>query len=152
MEASAKTAKTRKEPSAPMQWLEDENLLEWGRCLDYGCGKGFDADFYGMEKFDPNHFPEEPTGLFDTITCNYVLNVVPEVEGNLIIRAIHNLMSDSACAYITVRRDVKVDGLTKSGTFQRNVVLDLPVIYQRTGRFCIYGMGREYVNSMWDLI
>ena len=72
-----RTAIERKKVSAPMKFLEDEGHLE-GRVLDYGCGRGFDAGALGLESYDPYFFPEVPKGKFDTITCNYVLNVVDE--------------------------------------------------------------------------
>ena len=64
--------------SLPMRWLVKKDMIgcERDRRLDYGCGKGFDADALGMMKYDLNHFPVLPAGEFDIITCIYVLNVI----------------------------------------------------------------------------
>jgi hypothetical protein len=62
-----------------MRFLNSLGLLR-GKMLDYGCGRGFDAEYYGMDKYDPHYAPEFPKIKFDTITCNYVLNVVDAVE------------------------------------------------------------------------
>jgi hypothetical protein len=37
-----------------------------------------------------------------------------------------------------VRRDVRREGFTDSGTYQRNVTLSLPILTERKGAFCIY--------------
>lgn len=135
-----KTAITRTKPSAPMKYLESQGLLS-GKCmLDYGCGKGFDADHYGMDKFDPHFFPTPAKYTYDVITCNYVLNIVQEGEGQEILHNIKKLLRKGGRAYISVRRDVKQDGITKKGTFQRDVTLDLPVVHQKSGRYCIYAI------------
>lgn len=52
---SSKSAMSRTKPSTPAKYLFDNNLLV-GKCLDYGCGKGKDADSYNMKKFDPEFF------------------------------------------------------------------------------------------------
>ncbi|MBY0525572.1 MAG: hypothetical protein K2R98_19360 [Gemmataceae bacterium] len=81
MNASGRTAITRTSLSAPMAWLHQQGKLT-GKCLDYGCGKGFDCDALGILGFDPNHrksladLKAMLTGGFRTITCNYVLNVI----------------------------------------------------------------------------
>ena len=58
-----KTAITRKKPSLPMRWLAKEGLIPSRiDTLDYGCGKGFDADYFGMDKYDPHFFPNTELG------------------------------------------------------------------------------------------
>lgn len=47
-----------------------------GRVLDYGCGRGFDAEHLGAEKYDAHYFPEKPFGRFDVVLCNYVVNTI----------------------------------------------------------------------------
>jgi hypothetical protein len=137
LKRGARTAMTRSKPSLPMRELEEQGLLQ-GRMLDYGAGKGFDADRLGMEKYDPTFWPEAPEGSFDTITCNYVLNVVPPESEDEILGHIEELLAPGGTAYIAVRRDVKRDGLTGSGTYQRRVELDLPVLVEKKGAFAIY--------------
>ena len=131
------TAITRKKPSVPMRHLAKLGVLDKGRKLDYGCGKGFDADHFGMEKYDPHFSPIKPKGLFDVITCNYVLNVVLENKVLDILIDIGNLLNSGGKAYLTVRRDIKQEGYTKKGTYQRNVILDLPIL-KETSTYCTY--------------
>ena len=135
------TAITRTKLSQPTRYLLDNNLLE-GRILDFGCGKGFDTDFLAEEGFDitgydPYFRPEKPTGQFNTIICNYVLNVLGENEGNKVIEEIKSLLVHCGFAYITVRRDIKREGYTKRGTFQRNVKVNLPILKENKN-FCMY--------------
>lgn len=132
------TAIKRNKISAPMTYLATNGFFNSYLCLDYGCGRGFDADAFGFEKYDPHYFPQRPTKSYDIITCNYVLNVVEETEADKIIADIRSLLNTGGVAYVTVRRDVKKDGLTSRGTFQRNVVLSLPTVAEKKGQFCIY--------------
>ena len=138
MDNSHKTAITRKFLSAPMRYLNDQDLLA-GRCLDYGCGKGFDADTLNIDGFDPYHRPTEPIGKFDTITCNYVLNVIPnEDERQAVVDSVRSLLADGGKAYISVRNDrVELQGWTKRGTWQGLVYLDLPIV-KSSPRFRMY--------------
>lgn len=136
------TAITRKNPSRPMKVLDKEGLLK-GKMLDFGCGKGFDADYFKMDKYDPHHFNSYDilTGVtaqdYDVITCNYVLNVLSIDQENTAINQIKDLLKTGGVAYITVRRDIIKEGFTKKGTYQRNVTLHLPILKETKG-FCIY--------------
>ena len=145
-----KTAITRKKLSAPMNWLYNNHKLLSGiigqggqsrdyNLLDYGCGKGSDAEYLSMDRYDPHFFPELVEGkLYDTITCTYVLNVVTEEQQYDILNRIKQLLKEDGTAYITVRRDLKTDKtITKRGTLQRMVRLDLPVVHETQG-YCIY--------------
>lgn len=86
------TAISRKSPSAPMMYLAKMGLLK-GKMLDYGCGRGYDADAFGMAKYDPFWFKCDDfcAGEFDTITCNYVLNVIEDFKERkaLVENALH---------------------------------------------------------------
>jgi hypothetical protein len=137
-----KTAISRTKPAKPMTILSDKGLLK-GKKLDYGCGKGLDAETFKMEKFDPHYFPDKPKSLFDTITCQYVLNVVEKEKEAAILKDIQKLLKKEGKAYITVRRDIQKEGLTSKKTFQRNVVLDLPVISEKKNGFCIYELSKN---------
>ncbi len=134
---SGNTAITRKGISVPMKYLDKNGLLV-GRKLDYGSGRGFDADAFGMERFDPNHFPTMPQGKFDTITSNYVLNVVHPSQVDKLVADIKKRLNKGGKAYISVRRDIKAEGYTKSGTFQHNVELTLPLETKKSGSFAMY--------------
>lgn len=133
-----RTAIARFKPSLPMLNLQKLGLLR-GRKLDYGAGRGFDADYFRMEKFDPNHWPQMPEGAFDTITVNYVLNVLPkEPWEERVLRDVQSRLAPGGRAYITVRRDIKREGMTSKGTFQRNVFLPLPVVTEKKGAYATY--------------
>lgn len=125
------TAIKRTSLSAPTRFLDEEDLLI-GRCLDYGCGYGLDAEILGMEMYDPYYHSSFPSGEFDTIVCNYVFNVVHPDEESGVLQAIEGLLRPGGHAYITVRRDAMMD---KSR--QRKAELDLPVLYEDS-RMCIY--------------
>lgn len=147
------TAITRKKPSVPMLWLEANGLID-GLALDYGCGKGYDADHYAMDKLDP-HFTEgrivlvkDKTttavmyshGAYNTITCNYVLNVIEsQEERDRVLEEIRTMLCKSGTAYISVRRDSHVqEGYTSKGTYQATVELDLPIAHEVKGKYTIY--------------
>ena len=121
-----------------MRFLQSIKAIQ-GRALDYGCGKGQCADKLEMNKFDPHFMPEEPTGKFDTITNNYVLNVIEsKEERNKVLNKIKSLLTESGTAYISVRNDKKnLNGKTLRGTWQGHIILDLPVEKKDAG-FIMY--------------
>lgn len=143
------TAVARKKPSAPLRYLSEHNLLV-GDCLDYGSGRGFDADYYGMDKYDP--YKAEWSNIllgtykrYDTIVCSYVLNVVPmEVEYE-ILDNIQCLLKGDGTAYISVRRDFNRFHLSAK-TLQRKVVLQLESVYLKKNRFEIYRMSKKEIE------
>lgn len=138
MNKSYLTAIYRNKPSKPTQWLFKHNKII-GKCLDYGCGRGFDANFYNLEQYDIHYQPKIPRGKFNTIICNYVLNVVPEEkEQKKIMRAVGEKLAAGGIAYFSVRNDRKnLTGWRKNGTWQGLVKLDLPIEY-RCSSFIIY--------------
>jgi len=138
MSPNAKTAITRKSPSLPMKYLAKHKLLT-GRMLDYGCGRGFDADHFGMVKYDPNHAPVRPRGKFDTITCNYVLNVVDAETERKILNDIKSLLREGGTAYVSVRRDIDKD-IEYKGYSQRLVKLhrEWELVTERKGSYAMY--------------
>lgn len=111
-----------------MQYLIARGMLR-GRCLDFGCGRGQDADAAGSERFDPHYAPQMPEGTFDTVTCTYVLNVIPSpTERDATIALLRGKLSPGGIAYISVRNDRKnLNGWTSRNTWQGLVELDLPV-------------------------
>jgi len=136
---SHRTAIHRTSPSLPMKKLERMGLLK-GDGLDFGCGKGFDAQHFGFDHYDPYFFPQEPVGPYTTITCTYVMNVIPKAEEALVLDKIKRLLLPDGVAYITVRRDLDHDEIvTSKRTLQRLVYLDLPVLYENN-KYCIYEM------------
>jgi 2-polyprenyl-3-methyl-5-hydroxy-6-metoxy-1,4-benzoquinol methylase len=111
----------RTELAAPVRWLHECGLLQ-GRCLDYGCGHGFDAITLGMDAYDPNYKHRKyPTGKYDTIICQYVLNTIrSHIERNDVLHRIQKLLKRDGRAFIIVRRDIKGWRWTKNG-WQGNV-------------------------------
>ena len=114
----------------------------YGRCLDYGCGRGFDAMFLGMESYDPYWKPDKPIGMFDVITCNYVLNVVGINEQRDIIDNIISLLNRGGTSYFTVRRDIKKDYVVRDYV-QRVVTLPFEVFHESRNKFIIYKLKLE---------
>ncbi len=139
---SFNTAISRKNPSAPLKQLESMMLLK-GSILDYGCGKGADAKYLNnsganVKSYDPYWNPISLKGqLFDTVLCTYVANVISKEEEQELLSSIKSLLKKDGKAYITVRRDIKKEGVTSRG-FQRNVELDLPIVKEKKNNYCIY--------------
>jgi 2-polyprenyl-3-methyl-5-hydroxy-6-metoxy-1,4-benzoquinol methylase len=138
------SAMSRRSASAPTKYLLDRKLII-GRVLDYGCGKGEDAKTlenleFDVEKYDPHYYPEIPTGKFDTIICNYVLNVVDEENRSLVLNNIKSLLNDEGIAYISVRNDLKDDVVKAKGYNQYRVYLpeDEFELIKKTGSFKMY--------------
>jgi ATP adenylyltransferase len=140
MNNSHKTAIKRNSISAPARFLRQQKLLT-GRVLDYGCGHGKDCEELNIEGYDPYWRPQMPEGKFDTILCTFVVNVMSVSEQEQVLNNIKALLSTNGKVYITVRRDLIAEGLTSKHTYQRNVTLDLPVIYCKKNKFEIYQLG-----------
>ena len=137
------TARRRDKPGLVMVFLNKKGLLV-GDMLDFGSGRGFDAEYYHMDAYDPNWLsPELPKRQYDTITCNWVLNVVTPTEQDIILKQIKSLLKPNGNAYIAVRRDIKEDYFVKKRNyFQRLVYLDLETI-RKTSKYQIYLMKND---------
>lgn len=135
------TAIGRTKFSRPFRYLSENGFVDVNksRTLDFGCGRGFDATNAKMEMYDPYYFPQMPKGKFDVILCNFVLNVLLEGESERVIKTISSKLKRNGKAYFTVRRNLKESGYTSTGTYQRMVYLDFPVIYEDNDH-CIYEM------------
>ena len=140
---SYKTAITRKALSVPTARLLKAGLLR-GDILDYGAGKGFDARAIGASSYDPHFAPKKPATKFDTIICNYVLNVVDESTQSEIVSEILSHMKKDARAYITVRRDLPKQGAPGRGCYQRQAHLllgsNVKILWETTA-YCTYVIG-----------
>jgi len=144
---SGRTAITRKSLSAPMKILLRQSRLINGTVLDFGCGKGLDQRFlrdHGIfvDNFDPNFFPEMPTGKYVTVTCNYVLNVVDLETEKDIINSVGRKLCRGGTAYFSVRRDLKEDRVSSINTTQRIVVLNATSTY-KSSSFEIYILSKK---------
>tara|TARA_A100001015_G_C15023246_1_gene729107 strand:- start:1877 stop:2362 length:486 start_codon:yes stop_codon:yes gene_type:complete len=123
-------AMNRKNPSKASCILSNLNLLNKD-VLDFGCGYGFDADFYKWDKFDPYYYDKYPDKKFYNIVCINVLNVVSKRIRKEIITNIQELLTEDGIAYLCVPRNVPKKG--KYSGFERRpqnyVVLSLESIY-----------------------
>lgn len=126
------TAIKRTELSVPTRYLLQHQLLK-GKILDFGCGFGFDTDDlkrqgYDIVGYDYYYRPDYPEGKFDTIICNYVLNVLEPYAQAEVMMNVTNLLSPKGAAYFAVRRDLTEEGfrlhaIHKQYTYQCNVKL-----------------------------
>ncbi len=139
---SEKTAISRNKLSSPMKWLR-ENFRIVGRALDYGCGQGYDARELVLDSFDPYYKPTVPTGLYNTITCNYVLNCLPGIDRREVLIKIYALLEVGGKAYISVRNDLKLYEQPGKGCIQYQVILGLPLIH-KTGNYKMYIMRKIF--------
>lgn len=126
------TVKERDRPSFPTRELYARGLIS-GKILDFGSGLGLDGKFLrtnGLDvtDYDPFYAPNYPMQTFDTILCNYVLNVLLPEEQPYVLMAVAELLAPTGKAYFTVRRDINRNGFrmhAKHGcpVYQCNVVL-----------------------------
>ena len=126
------TAIKRTELSVPTRYLLQHKLLK-GKILDFGCGFGFDTDElkrqgYDIVGYDYYYRPDYPEGKFDTIICNYVLNVLEPYAQAEVMMNVTNLLSPKGTANFAVRRDLTEEGfrlhaIHKQYTYQCNVKL-----------------------------
>lgn len=123
-------AMNRKNPSKASCILSDLNLLSED-VLDFGCGYGFDADYYKWDKFDPYYYDNYPNKNFSNIVSINVLNVVSKRIRKEIISNIQELLTENGIAYLCVPRNVPKKG--KYSGFERRpqnyVVLSLKSIF-----------------------
>lgn len=119
------TVKQREYASFPTRHLYENGYLQ-GRILDFGCGLGKDVEFLRQKKlevegYDPYYAKEFPEGKFDTIICNYVLNVLMPEEQAGVLMEISELLKPTGRAYFTVRRDIPKSGFRYHTQHQCNV-------------------------------
>lgn len=115
------------------------------KVLDYGCGRGFDADTLGFSKYDPywGFFADDENQInYEAITCIYVLNVVTKEVQQEILRQVKALLIPGGSAYFAVRRDLKGDVQIKDHV-QRIVKLPTLRLIHEDSKFAIYKMIRN---------
>jgi ATP adenylyltransferase len=137
------TAKERGKVSYPTRRLYNQGLIK-GDVLDYGCGFGADVKFLNSKNlncigYDPHYAPGYPKKRFDTIICNYVLNVLLPEEQSGVLMGVSELLKPGGRAYFSVRRDLKYFGyrthrIHKVKTYQCNVVLPYKTVLKND--FC----------------
>lgn len=134
----------RQSVSVAAKWLVEADLIR-GRVLDYGCGFGFDADFYGWDAFDPHYRPAQLQGCYDVIVCNHVLNMLTRSSRTQVVTTIQQLLSPKGKAWLIVPRNIPVCGkMSLRKRIQNYVVLDLPSVLI-TDHLEIYQLGKEPV-------
>jgi hypothetical protein len=110
-----RTAISRRAPSLPMRDHEEAGRL-WTHYnsdspivgLDYGSGRGFDAEYFDLDQYEPNspgHSETPASGEYSTVFCNYVLNVVPPEDVQGILDDIMRCLDPDGIAWISVRDD-----------------------------------------------
>ena len=109
----------------------DEHRLLRGRVLDYGCGFGFDADHFGWEAYDPHYRQRLPDGLFDTVVCNHVANMLTRDSRQELYRALRALLAPEGKVYVSVSRKIpKAGKVALRKRIQNYVVLTLPSLFR----------------------
>jgi hypothetical protein len=115
--------------SKTAHFLNEHRLLR-GRVLDYGCGFGFDADHFRWEAYDPHYRQKFPNGLFNTIVCNHVANMLTRHSRQELFRALQALLAPMGMAYVSVSRKISVVGkIAMRKRIQNHVVLTLPSLF-----------------------
>lgn len=137
------TAKERDKVSFPTRKLYNLGVIK-GDMLDFGSGFGKDVEFLRKKglnctAYDPHYAPEYPDKKFDTIICQYVLNVLLPEEQAYVLMSVSELLKPSGKAYFTVRRDLKRQGfrnhyIHKVDTYQCNVQLPYKSLFKND--FC----------------
>lgn len=140
------TAIVRKRLSLPTAYLLNKGYIR-GEVLDYGCGRGFDMKELNIDGYDPNWFPYDyGDKKYDTILCNYVLNVVNDKEINEILLSIYYSLKESGVAFFTVRRDLTGDTLGR-GCIQRLIYLNECMSIYKNSKFEIYAASRKNIKN-----
>lgn len=157
MDNSHKTARTRSGPSAPLKYLLKKGLLKETKLnlmLDYGCGKGSDANHltnegFSILKYDPYYAPNDMVLKFkyDYILCFYVLNVLEERTEKEIIKKIRKRLKKNGQAFFAVRRDLQRPLSISHGRIQRMSYPELTSIYKNKS-FEIYHYKNEDDSSL----
>ncbi|MFQ5641903.1 MAG: hypothetical protein ACE5IR_28335, partial [bacterium] len=111
--AGYRTAIQRKSKSKPVRYFEESGLIK-GKCLDYGCG----MDRHKYKKFDPFYKPDYILlkKKWDTIMCNYVLNVIPLTHNRIeLLLTLKHLLAKNGRILVSVWQKDEFDSTTKSG-------------------------------------
>jgi hypothetical protein len=97
-----------------------------------------------MAQYDPYYQPTWPNDMeFDTITCNYVLNVINPQEYEETICKMIDLLTFDGNLYISVRNDIKGGQQTGKGCIQYNVTIPTSTHYnhrqiKKTSNYRLY--------------
>lgn len=142
------TAISRDGPSWPVLVLKGDGWLRGAlKILDYGSGRGADAEYLGCDAWDPHWGPQEldRRRRWDRVLLTYVLNVLPRAERHEALLAAWALVKSGGWLLVSTRGDVKAPRKGRGGCTQfptagwcRQVLPSLPGAYRcsepRTGR------------------
>lgn len=102
-----------KRSSSPLRYWKKQKLLK-GRVFDFGCG----TEEHDFAKYDMIHAPDIDALLFqyDTIMCNYVLNVQPtdHLVDLILALMLHMMKTDGRCL-IAIETSKKNSGAASQG-------------------------------------
>jgi len=115
--AGFRTAQNRGATSAPMAYYLEQGLLR-GKVLDFGCGRDVPPSGLQLARYDPAYQPDLTVlaDQYDTITINYVLNVVPlEAHRAQVLLAARALLKPGGRVLIAVYRKGEQDSKTSAG-------------------------------------
>ena len=136
---SGKTAIRRGKPSRPMKLFLSElpalweiaghrQTFDWS-FFDLGCGRGDDIEHLLkwspkstiIEGYDPNHRPEKepseyPSGMFDVVTCFYVLNTLSDMDAreDVLLNA-RRLVKELGIVAVAARSPVNIHRAVRDG-------------------------------------
>ena len=148
-----KTAISRKQASVPTRTLLKEGAI-WGRVLDYGCGKGMDTKFLLSEGFevlsyDPHYEPFDMrnAGKFDTIICNYVLNVIEDEKARIqLIKTLINYLYIGGKLFLTARPANDIETAAAKGKWKpyKDGYITGKNTFQK-------GISDQYINDLYTM-
>ena len=145
--------------SRPLRKIDEITKIR-GPVIDFGCGRGEDVLFlrsevYRAYGYDPywHALPDkwavglEPDRKYNTFLCTYVLNVLDTEADEDILFIADEFLAPGGTAYVSVRRDIPVEGKIGRGCFQRYVILGNPwEVFYEDSSFAIY----KYVKLVED--
>ncbi len=148
-----KTAISRTKESRPVRDLLKIGAI-CGRVLDYGCGKGKDTEFLlkkGFEvlSYDPYYKPIDmrTAGKFDTIICNYVLNVIEDEKARIqLFKTLINHLHNDGKLFITARPVKDITAAAKKGSWikYKDGFITGKKTFQK-------GISGEYINELYAM-
>lgn len=136
------TAIARKALSAPVAYLKAQGVFSTApTILDFGSGRGYDAEALGADSYDPNGpNPYCPSGPYHRVLCIYVLNVVPLRDQKLILTTLKGLVARGGTVHVAVRRDIPETG-TSTQFWVRDEVMELhgyELLHRKKKQFDLY--------------
>jgi SAM-dependent methyltransferase len=133
-----------KNPSQPVVRICRDGLVAGKRVLHLGTGLDrfakktmLDAGAVEVIDYDPNFFPDRSVleTTYDVVVCNYVLNILPPAERNLVYADIARCTAPRGRAYLCVQGKWPVENKHRIvGRFADGfVVMDGPTPHFRKG-------------------